>query len=334
MKYTRVLVILAGLTILFCLVAYGLWAADVKTEIHDERPRNEAFLEQKEKWRKHFSTQSAQSAYEQIITEITNQKSSEHEHTHILGELLYEEYHMEGLGECDGSFGFGCYHGFFNAAIYAEGIEILPELDAACKKKYGLVDTRCQHGLGHGLLVYTGYENLTDALMWCTTISTQPTGSCTGGVFMEYNFHTMEMPLGDYYRPMEDEDPHAPCMSLPEQFRASCYQEQPLWWAKHFDNDYKKMGMLCAELPAHTPHSDSCFMGVGNAISEKSLYEYTEVISQCGTMPEEYAQALCREGASWQFIGREGEDRDAYILLCESLDQQRRDACMNMLDAW
>ncbi len=314
--------------------AYAQWdAAESRNiEVRALSP-NEVLLQQKEAWRELFKQHEPQDVYGRIIEEITQRGTQTHTLMHMLGELLYEEYDMKGLGECDGSFGFGCYHGFFNAAIYAKGIEILPELDAACKEKYGSVDTRCQHGLGHGLLVYTGYENLLDALTWCTTISAKPTGGCTGGVFMEYNFHTMEEPSEDYYRPL-GENMYLPCISLPEQFQASCFQEQPQWWARHLSNDYKRMGELCAELSVGTANSNACFQGIGNTITEQSRYAYDVVIKECNTMPHEHAQALCREGASWQFIGRGEEDRNAYILLCESLNAERRDACMSSIDAW
>ena len=150
---------------------------------------------------------------------------------------------------------------------------------------------------------------------------------------MEYNFHVMEKPGGDYYRPLGT-DPHAPCPELPELFQASCYQELPQWWAKHFNNDYAKMGLLCSVLAKGTPQFDSCYQGIGNTISEQSMYNYKNIVESCAQMPDQSEQALCREGATWQLIGRGGADRESYVLLCESLSEQKRIACMSLVDAW
>lgn len=295
--------------------------------------RNVELVKEKETWRLQFRDGDTQEVYSALLQNVHQREQEAHVLMHILGELLYEEKGMESLTTCTEAYGFGCYHGFFTAAIAANGIEILPKLDASCKQMYGLVDTRCQHGLGHGILVYTGYENLPEALRFCSTLTETPLEACAGGVFMEYNFHTMEAPSGAYLRPLES-DVYAPCSSLPSEFLRTCFLEQPQWWEQHFQYDFQKMGELCAALPSSNDQSDACFQGIGKAMVQQVQYNYDEIIHICSMMPSDTSAALCREGSSWLLIGRGGEDRDAYLLLCDSLSVEKREACRNTADAW
>lgn len=332
------ILIFALLFLLICIgvsIFHGVFSPRTEPSAEKETlTRNNFFLQVKENWRAEMREGDIGEVYLKLQQHLPNVHQDVHTGAHVLGELLYEEAGLAGLSVCTSDNGFGCYHGFFNAAINKEGIEVLPKLDAACKEAYGQIDTRCQHGLGHGLLVYTGYENLSDALELCTTINSPKMGSCLNGVFMEYNFHTMEKPGEEYYREIGDISlAYEPCVSIDSWYREACYQEQSHWWAEVFGGDFAMIGALCEQIIKQEERA-ACFQGTGETITTKIGYYYDSVLEICNALPTKDAAELCRQGASWRFVGRSGEDRDHYIQLCDSLSSERKESCMSLLDAW
>lgn len=211
---------------------------------------------------------------------------------------------------------------------------MLPELDALCREEYGEIDTRCQHGLGHGLLVYTGYENLLEAIELCASLpSWQPTGSCAGGVFMEYNFHTMEESEGTTYTRDSSGDLYEPCSSLPEEFQPSCYHEQVQWWLTVFDNDFEYVGSLCVPLKDNSISWDSCYQRIGNFITEFRNGDYDTIIEMCSKMENDTADHLCREGSTYPMTAIPAY-RETKLRLCDTLSSEVQKRCFATVDDW
>jgi cytochrome c553 len=78
---------------------------------------------------------------------------------------------------------------------------------------------QCIHGLGHGLMIYTGYD-LPGSLKTCDELQTGfDRVSCTGGVFME-NFNSSYGVTSKYLRP---NDPIYPCDAVAERHKLYCY---------------------------------------------------------------------------------------------------------------
>lgn len=280
--------------------------------------RYSAFREQ---WRTAILQEGSKESYEQMVSQAEavakDKKIDTHTQAHLFGEVLYEVEGLDGIGTCDDRLRFGCYHSFFGLAIYEQGVEILPTLDEICRGLYGPTDTRCQHGIGHGALVYTGYENLLEALQLCQTIVWYPTGGCSGGVFMEYNFHTMESTDTEtYVRPL-GENPYEPCDTLPKEFQASCYLEQVQWWEAVFDGDFTHIATLCQTLPKTHEIYNSCFHGIGTHLTEHVDFDFEEIVAECATMPSKETQQLCLEGSSW--LVASPEYYELYMNLCGEL---------------
>lgn len=279
------------------------------------------YSELRSSWKKAIQTHGGQEAYAQFKESVDSVSIDEHTQAHIFGEALYKVEGLEGISVCDQSMRFGCYHSFFGQAIHEHGIDILPELDAACRANYGDTDTKCQHGLGHGVLVYTGYDELVGALELCRSISSDPTGGCSGGVFMEYNYHTMEEVEEGTYMRVLGENKFEPCDTLPEEFHQSCYLEQVQLWAATFNYDFTYIGTLCQTLARETGAFDSCFRGIGNHLADTVAFDTEAIITGCNNMSSTDAIELCFEGASWLLIGVEEYDthKDLYVTLCSLL---------------
>jgi hypothetical protein len=284
--------------------------------------------ELKEQWKTQIQEEGAEKAYAQFVKEAPQREIATHSQAHAFGEALYETEGLDGLRVCDSSFEFGCYHSFFGVAVNAEGIETLPKFDQACKNKYGDQNLPCQHGIGHGILVYTDYNQLEPALELCETISDLPTGGCSSGVFMEYNFHTMDDSV-DFIRTAGD-DLYEPCDTLPQRFQASCYFEQVQWWESVFNKDYKRIGELCAQLTAGSAEYTACYNGIGNYVAASAAYDFEKIAAQCLLMPDAASQGLCHEGASWLVRSIEGKKDDA-SKLCEILSDPYKSQCFQKL---
>ena len=74
-----------------------------------------------------------------------------HRVAHLFGEALYNEEGIKGLGTCDQSFGFGCYHSFFGVGFSHEGLGAIPVFDKECRERWPQRYLSCQHGIGHGI---------------------------------------------------------------------------------------------------------------------------------------------------------------------------------------
>jgi hypothetical protein len=300
----------------------------------DEAPENfraeaGALRELKEKWKRAIEEDGAEVAYAAFLHEAPLNGEDPHGQAHAFGEALYEIEGLNGLKFCDSSFEFGCYHSFFGVAVHVEGIQTLSKFDEACKDKFGNKNLPCQHGIGHGVLVYTDYENLEDALELCETISALPTGGCSSGVFMEYNFHTMDESAEGYVRKAE-ENLYAPCDTLPPRFQASCYFEQVQWWQALFNGDFTKIGELCTRFEENTANYNACYNGAGNYAAAQAEYDFDGIVALCAQMHSEASVGLCHEGASWLVVSVK-EFEDSAPKLCEVLSEPYRSQCFQKL---
>jgi hypothetical protein len=281
-------------------------------------------------WQERIDAIGPAEAYTEFKASISDSVVDSHTLVHVFGEALYATQGLAGIGTCDGSFAFGCYHSFFGVAVHEHGLEVLPEFDAACRTAYGEYYLPCQHGIGHGVLVYTGYDDLVSALDLCATISTHPTGGCVSGVFMEYNFHTMDDTVpSNYHRPIT-EDIYAPCTSLGKQYQPACYQEQVQWWQSVFNSDFQHIGTLCAALERDSDNWRTCYYGVGNYVAADSSLQPEKITSQCALMPDQETTALCHTGAAW-LVRASGEGMSEAERVCTLSPASWSETCFNTL---
>ncbi len=281
-------------------------------------------------WRGKIMELGPEKAYATFLKEASSDTISAHDQAHAFGEALYEEEGITGLQYCDSSFEFGCYHSFFGIAVYKEGVGVLPQFSEACKDKFKTMNLPCEHGIGHGVLVYADYTNLEKALELCETISKLPTGGCSSGVFMEYNFHTMDDSVGNTYQRDTKDDLYAPCNNLPERFQASCYFEQVQLWQNMFESDFKYIGSLCSQLQWGSDKYRACYNGIGNYVAAEFKNSYTGILSQCSLMPDEQSKGLCYEGASW-LVRFDSNILYNPEILCAEVQDPFRTSCLEKL---
>jgi hypothetical protein len=244
-------------------------------------------------WTDVITKEGPHRAYQDFLARY--QKSdfgAQHTAAHLFGRLLYEAEGAAGIAICDPSFAFGCYHGFFAAAITAEGLAIVPALDKACATLES-APSGCRHGIGHGVMEYLGYSELDKALGVCKDMTTTDViGGCYSGVFMDYNQPINVNADGSVMpvpRILDLAHPYDPCPSVASAFQDSCYHELPQWWESVYQQDYAHLKTLCDTAPAHR---SVCVRGIGNAYFASHDQDVAASTRFCATMPPDDA-ALC-----------------------------------------
>ncbi len=118
----------------------------------------------------------------------------------------------------------GYYHGIIERAFLGQPTSKLAVVAGQLCSDSKIAEQRfllyqCIHGLGHGLMIYTGYD-LPVSLKTCDGLKEDfDQVSCSGGVFME-NFNSSYGVTSKYLR---KNDPIYPCNDAAERHKLQCY---------------------------------------------------------------------------------------------------------------
>lgn len=273
---------------------------EAKSVINYDNPRYS-------EWAKLIDTLGVNRAYEKF-KEINkkNDPGLAHTNAHNFGEVLYSKAGLDGVSVCDTEFAYGCYHTFLGSAIHFHGLEVVTGLNQKCIDNLGSQALACQHGIGHGLVSYLGYDLdfVNQSLQICKNLpANDPIGGCYGGVFMEYNFENMLVEEGKT-RSYDKSDPLFPCDKLESSFTNSCYYWQPQWWAQVLDGDnntrFKKISNFCENLTVAT-NRDNCFIGIGNITGQLVNWDTAKAKQLCSFTSDPHFNLLCIAGTAGSF---------------------------------
>lgn len=283
-------------------------------------------------WAERISSAGAESAYAEFIAKNA-QTSTQGQHlsAHVIGEKIFESEGVSGISVCDAHFAFGCYHGFFGKALSREGVGVIRRLDTACVQRFGPLGTGCQHGIGHGILEYTGYQKISSALDLCKgTTQEVPLLGCTSGVFMEYNSPLVGLGKGlaPTTRSLDEMDPYQPCDSISEEYKKSCYFELGGWATSIFSAELKKASEYCAQAPAS--YSKECSLGFGATLLPSMGYDYVKSRAICDVFSDENRIA-CRAGIAWALYADPAHRRETSTA-CEMEGGYDSTQCMILAD--
>jgi hypothetical protein len=174
----------------------------------------------------------------------------------------------------------GYYHGILERAFL--GVDSKAQLREAARtlclgadlRRRGFLDYQCRHGLGHGLMIQTGYD-LPLALSVCATLGTGwDRKACASGSFME-NVNTR---FGYRSAWLDDDDPLDPCRRVAVLDRHSCYLRASWRILVLSDSDYAATAAACARLAVW---AGTCLRGYGRDVAEKARYEPSEIRPLC-----------------------------------------------------
>ncbi|MBX9765212.1 hypothetical protein K2X83_01065 [Patescibacteria group bacterium] len=296
------------------------------TYVTDDPALNAAY------WEARITSRGAEAAYAEFkLKNAGSDEKQQHLAAHVMGEKIFESKGVSGVSVCDASFGFGCYHGFFGQALSQKGEGVVEELDRICVEKFGPLGTGCQHGLGHGILEYVGYQHIDSALSMCgKTTQKVPLLGCTSGVFMEYNSPLVGVGTGlvPRSRVLNQKNPYEPCENVPNEYKKSCFFELGGWLHTVSAGDYEMAADVCWLAPS--PHAGDCALGFGASVPPSVKYDSEKARMVCDVFRGKNETA-CRAGTAWSFYSNP-EYRRHTVTACESDTAEATVACMGMAD--
>jgi hypothetical protein len=175
----------------------------------------------------------------------------------------------------------GYYHGILERAFV--GVTTRAGLEQVAQRlcvgqgirPRSFLDYQCQHGLGHGMMIQSGYD-LPLSLATCGKLATGwDDHVCTSGVFME-NLNTRFGFKSLYVR---DDDPLYPCSVVKERDRRSCYVRATTRVLELNHNDFPATAKTCASVGE--PWSHYCFRGYGRDAVGVARYGAGKILSLC-----------------------------------------------------
>ncbi len=304
------------------LILHALYSKDVLKNPAEAR----VYLAQQ------VAQQGAEKAYAAFVTKnAALPQEDQHFSAHLMGEVLYASRGVESIAICDSQFGFGCYHGLFGRAIAEGGTELISDLDDSCVRAFSTFGTGCQHGIGHGILEYTGHQNINRALTLCgDTTQVVPLLGCTSGVFMEYNTPLAGSPenLAPQTRFFDASRPYEPCDEVGAAFQDSCYYELGQWFIDTVSDRKEDIVAFCGGLQGEA--RTHCYLGIGSSVAITVEYEPGQAVAFCDAFESDGA-LMCRAGASWMFYANPQYRKDSERL-CAYEDAERRALCTARAD--
>jgi hypothetical protein len=202
-----------------------------------------------------------------------------------------------------------CWSGYYHGVLERAFLEVKSfDADTLGAKSRALCADRqvrrsswltyqCLHGLGHGLMITTGYQ-LPLTLDVCRRLATDwDRKSCKGGVFME-NFITSYGGQSPWVR---DDDPLYPCNWVAEQDKLTCYQQATTRIVRVVGSDWTKIARTCAE--AEPAWVITCFGSYGQHASVVANHAPQQILPACAVARSFGGEEECLRYAAMDMAG-------------------------------
>jgi cytochrome c553 len=145
---------------------------------------------------------------------------------------------------------------------------------------------QCIHGLGHGLMIYTGYD-LPGSLKTCDGLRTGfDRVSCSGGVFME-NFTSSYGVQSKYLR---SNDPIYPCNAVAQRHKLYCYLLVTSNALRINGYDLKKTAAAC--MRSEPAWVSTCYESFGRDASGMAGTNATKALATCRLATSHQSECL------------------------------------------
>ena len=179
---------------------------------------------------------------------------------------------------------------------------------------------QCLHGLGHGLMLTTGYD-LRRSLDVCHRLAPAwDAEACKGGVFME-NLNPMN---GGQSRWLRADDPLYPCGAVVRADRYECFKRSTTRILAVIGFDWERVAGTCASLERE--FVSACFTSYGRDVSAQNGREPSEIARLCELARPYGAERRCISAAAMDITSNYAEGEQA-AELCDSLVPDLRAAC-------
>lgn len=204
---------------------------------------------------------------------------------HKLGHKSYDLYGFEKSMQIAEPY---CAAGFIHGIIEAQFGELrdtkaLNGISGICDEK----DEKCNHGIGHGLMVLTK-NKFQEALVYCDTLHPLAHSDCYDGVFMHV-FDNEETGISKNIP--ERQEGISLCARVEDVYKKSCYFYLPRIFAGDIDMNIKSKG-LCEKTVGD--NLKVCIVGTGTMIGKYVYDDPEKAKTLCGIFDKEVL--LCNEG--------------------------------------
>ena len=251
-----------------------------------------------------------------------------HRIAHVIGSAALARYDgnvAKAFAEGNSTCWSGYYHGILERAFANADSEVEMGNIARtiCEDKGVRADTfilyQCVHGLGHGLMIQSGYD-LPLSLKICHALAADwDQTSCTGGVFME----NISSSYGVKSRWLRDNDLVYPCNKVAKRDKTYCY----LMVTSHIlqVNGYKfgAAAKICSGVEAFG--RNLCFQSLGRDASGFTRQDPVRIKGICAKAQGE-GQAQCIYGAARDIVSNDAGVQRA-PKLCSTVAATYRPLC-------
>ena len=267
--------------------------------------------------------------------EIGSTTNSCHRIAHIIGAASLARFDRnvgrtfaEGSAVCAS----GYYHGVLERSLVnvasraasvlggvARGLCDDPEVTALAELEY-----QCLHGLGHGLMITTGY-NLPVSLQVCDHLAGEwESSSCNGGVFME-NISTS---YGFRSTWLKDDDLVYPCNVVAVEDKLTCYQLVTSRIIEVVGLDWERIAEMCASV--ERDWVESCFESYGRDVAGQTRRDPEEILELCSVARPHGGEDECITFAAYDLVGNDASGEQA-ASLCTGTDVDLRETCFRAI---
>jgi hypothetical protein len=183
---------------------------------------------------------------------------------------------------------------------------------------------QCLHGLGHGLMITSGYD-LPLALKVCNRLASDwDQESCKGGVFME-NISTS---YGVRSRWVRDDDPVYPCNAVARDDKSTCYQLSTSRVLQVVGADWERVAEICAGV--EEGWTRQCFESMGRDVSTQSHREAEGISEACAAARAHGGERDCVRFAAMDMTANFTGGAEAAVL-CSATASALRAACFHAI---
>jgi mono/diheme cytochrome c family protein len=185
----------------------------------------------------------------------------------------------------------GYYHGIIERAFLGQPADKLKPLARRLCADASIADNnfllyQCIHGIGHGVMIYTGYD-LPGSLKTCEGLKDDfGQVSCSGGVFME-NFNSSYGVTSKYLR---KNDPIYPCNSVAERHKLQCYGLVTANILRMTNYDQRKTADICRR--SERRWVGMCFQSFGRDASGMAGNSAAKALASCKLAGEREGDCL------------------------------------------
>jgi cytochrome c551/c552 len=217
----------------------------------------------------------------------------------------------------------GYYHGVVERSFVGTEKDELPSrARQICAdpdiRRTGFLAYQCVHGLGHGLMIHTGYD-LPHSLQVCNKLTTAwDHDSCEAGVFME----NVSSSYGIKSKWLKDDDPIYPCTAVAEKYKLYCYLMLTSRALELNGYNWEKTVATCRR--SEKNWVATCFQSLGRDASGNTRQNAPEILDICALAADMAVE--CIYGAARDVTSNDAGPRRTKVL-CESAAKRYQARC-------